>query len=293
MNRSVFNDNDRRQMRNLGIQEEKAISQIEMLKKGTPYMKLDRPCRIGDGIKVVSEEEFKKFITIYESSAGIKRLIKFVPASGAATRMLKELIYISNKYEKIERDFFVSENQQKDSDSQQILTFMDNIRRFAFYDELKSVMARDNFNTEALVDCGQYKEIIEYLLLHKGLGYSQLPKGLFKFHKYADGSRTAFEEHLEEAVKYMITDNKKVCSLHFTVSPEHKHKFDAFFESIRYGIENAYGIRFDISYSIQKKSTNTIAIDMEENPFRLDDGTILFRPGGHGALIENLNRIEA
>ena len=107
MNRSVFNDNDRRQMLNLGIQEEKAISQIEMLKKGTPYMKLDRPCRIGDGIKVVSEEEFKKFITIYESSAGIKRLIKFVPASGAATRMLKELIYISNKYEKIERDFFV------------------------------------------------------------------------------------------------------------------------------------------------------------------------------------------
>ncbi|MCP4669298.1 MAG: DUF4301 family protein [Deltaproteobacteria bacterium] len=173
---------------------------------------------------------------------------------------------------------------------QHLVIFMEGIEQFAFFDDLKSVMAKKGLDTNALLAKGRFNEIIDYLLTEKGLGYAHLPKGLIKFHTYPHSHRTSFEEHLVEAADYVRDENGR-CRLHFTVSPEHKERFKALFESVRKGYEEDFGARFRVDFSIQEKSTDRIAVDQENKPFRLDNGALLFRPGGHGALIENLNNI--
>jgi len=152
-------------------------------------------------------------------------------------------------------------------------------------------MSEDGLDIDTLTDDGHFKEVIEYLLGQKGLGYTQLPKALLVFHRYADGNRTAFEEHLVEAVEY-VRDVNGMCRLYFTVSPEHKQAFEDFLRKIVPRYEKHYGIQFSVEFSVQERATDTIAVDLENKPFRLNDGTIFFRPGGHGALIENLSNID-
>ena len=286
-----LSDNDKKQVDKLGISEKQVISQIEVLKKGVPYMKLDRPCTVGDGIRSVSKEELKELAKIFHEYGREKKLVKFVPASGAASRMFKTLFNFYNRYPQIQRDSVALKAQKGDKDNQYLLIFMDDIRKFAFYDDLKSVMSEDGLDTDTLTDDGNFKEVIEYLLGQKGLGYTQLPKALLVFHKYPDGNRTAFEEHLVEAVGY-ARDINEMSHLHFTVSPEHKQEFEGFLKKIIPHYEEHYGIRFSVGLSVQERATDTIAVDLENKPFRLNDGTILFRPGGHGALIENLRNID-
>ncbi|HDH98545.1 MAG TPA: DUF4301 family protein [Deltaproteobacteria bacterium] len=291
MNESIFDEKDMNQMKNRGISLEKVISQIKMFEKGTPYVNLNQPCTIGNGIRSVTEDELKKLISIFEEYAPKKRLTKFVPASGAASRMFKILLRFNNEFSMIQRDIIASEAQEENGDRLYMITFMDGIRKFAFYDDLKAVMAGDGIDSEALVDSGQFKEIIDYLLTRKGLSNAQLPKGLLKFHNYHDSNRTAFEEHLVEAADY-AKDENGICNLHFTVSPEHKKKFEAFLDRVRMRYEQDYGVRFRVGFSVQEKSTDTIAVDLDNKPFRLNDGALLFRPSGHGALIENLNNLQ-
>ena len=286
-----LSNNDKKQISALKMTEQQIISQIELLKKGTPYLRLDRPCTIGDGIRSVSKEELKKLVKIFDEYSMERELLKFVPASGAASRMFKTLFSFFNQYPQIQRDSVALNAQKGDKDSQYLLTFMDSIRKFAFYDDLKSIMGKDDLNTEILTDDGSFKEIIDYLLGQKGLGYAGLPKALLMFHRYPDGNRTALEEHLVEAAEY-VRDINGICQLHFTVSPEHKQTFEGFLKKIKLRYEKHYGVQFDAGFSVQEKATNTIAVDLENKPFRLNDGTILFRPGGHGALIENLSNIE-
>lgn len=291
MNESIFDEKDMNQMKARGISLEKVISQIKMFKKGTPYLKLNQPCTIGNGIRSVTEDELKKLASIFEEYAPKKRLTKFVPASGAASRMFKTLLRFNNEFNMIQRDIIASEAQEENGERLQMVTFMDGIHKFAFYDDLKAVMAGSGIDAEALIDSGQFKEIVDYLLTQKGLDNAQLPKGLLKFHNYHDSSRTAFEEHLVEAADYSKDENG-ICNLHFTVSPEHKEKFETLLDGVRMRYEKDYGVRFQVGFSVQEKSTDTIAVDLENRPFRLNDGTLLFRPGGHGALIENLNNLQ-
>ncbi len=291
VNKMRYSEADKKQIEAREITQEKVISQIEMFKKGAPYLELNRPCTIGDGIRSIAEEELKQLSMIFEEYAPRKGLIKFVPASGAASRMFKTLLRFNNEYEQIQKNSIASKTRQGDKDNQHLLTVIDGIRQFAFYNDLKSVMAGDGFDADTLIGSGEFKEIIDYVLMQKGLGYAKLPKGLLKFHKHPNGNRTAFEEHLVEAADY-VRDKNKMCHLHFTVSPEHRAGFDALLETVRAQYEEYYGVRFSVNFSIQEKSTDTIAVDVDNNPFRDSDGTMLFRPGGHGALIENLNKLK-
>jgi hypothetical protein len=286
-----LSDNDKKQISALKMTERQVISQIELLKKGVPYMKLDRPCTVGDGIRSVSKEELKELAKIFHEYGKERELVKFVPTSGAASRMFKTLFNFYDRYPQIQRDSVALKAQKGDKDSQYLLMFMDGIRKFTFYDDLKSVMSEDGLDTDTLIDDGSFKEVIEYLLGQKGLGYAQLPKALLLFHKYPDGNRTAFEEHLVEAVEY-VRDVNGMCRLHFTISPEHKQAFEGFFGKIMPHYEEHYGSHFNVDFSVQERMTDTIAVDLENKPFRLNDGTIFFRPGGHGALIDNLSNID-
>ena len=190
--------------------------------------------------------------------------MKFVPASGAATRMFKELFE------------FVNDGKR----GKGIDTLLENIGKFAFWPELK-----------ALLPAGADDRTIVSAIVNEGLGYGRKPKGLVTFHAYPEGARKAVEEHLVEGAVYAAANG--VAKIHFTVSPEHIEGFQELLAAKVPVYEKRFGIRYDISFSVQKPSTDTIAVNPDNTPFRQDDGTLLFRPAGHGALIENLNEIDA
>jgi hypothetical protein len=168
---------------------------------------------------------------------------------------------------------------------------MDGLKKFAFFRELKSALSGQGFNVDTLLEKGYFRDILRFLLTGDGLDYVNLPKGLLKFHEYPEGSRTAFEEHLVEAASY-VADEDGRCPLHLTVSQEHLNGFDSSFKAVRPIYEERYGVVYDISFSMQAKSTDTLAVKLDNTPFRQEDGRLLFRPGGHGALLKNLNDID-
>ena len=285
-----LNKEDLDQIKKPGITTEQVNAQIEMFKRGFPFSKLNRPATVGDGIIVLQETELERLGDVYLQAALSGRTMKFVPASGAASRMFKLLLSFNNRYEQIDEKHIRAEAEKDDADHKTFLQFIRGIKSFAFYDDLKTAMSGDDLETETLLSEGQYKGILEYLFTSKGLNLSNLPKGLIKFHQYPDQSRTPFEEHMVEAAAY-TQDREKNVRIHFTVSPEHEEPIQAHIMNIRDRYEKS-GIRYDLSFSVQKTSTDTIAVDMENNPFRDRDGRLLFRPGGHGALLENLNDLK-
>ncbi|MBI4619387.1 MAG: DUF4301 family protein [Desulfobacterales bacterium] len=291
MSYSIFSHDDIKQMKAIRITEEQVISQIKLFKKKPSYLKLNRPCTIGDGIRVIPEDEIKELILHHQEAASRGRLLKFVPASGAASRMFKSLLNFNNLNHEIDRDYITRKAGEDTEQAEDILSFMDGIRKFAFFDDLKSSMSASGLDIDTQIGKGQFKEIVHCLLTSQGLNYADLPKGLLKFHQYSNGSRTAFEEHLVEAADY-VKDAQNVCRLHFTVSPEHQESFKGLMKDVRNEYEKKYNARFQADFSLQKRSTDTIAVDMGNQPFREKDGKLLFRPGGHGALIENLNDLK-
>ncbi len=210
-----------------------------------------------------------------------KRALKFVPASGAASRMFKNLYeFLAASYDNPTNDF-----EKK---------FFSGITRFAFYDALNAACLRnERKDITALMAEGSYKAIVSNLLEEKGLDYGHLPKGLLLFH-HADGGsvRTAMEEHLAEGALYAKNHAGEV-NIHFTVSPEHQALFEKLVTEKKAEYEEKFSVGYDISFSTQKPSTDTIAVNMDNTPFRDKDGALVFRPGGHGALIENLNDVDA
>ncbi len=169
--------------------------------------------------------------------------------------------------------------------------FFDRLDRFAFYNDLKKVLADQGKNLSRLRKDRRHMEILSFLLYNPGLKYGSLPKGLILFHSYPDKNRTAFEEHLVEGSMHMGSNNRTI-PIHFTVSPEHMKKFKSKMKEVRSYYEKLSGIHYHVTYSVQKPSTDTIAVTPDNQPFRLQDGGFLFRPGGHGALIENLNELQ-
>ncbi|CAN5244987.1 DUF4301 family protein [soil metagenome] len=281
----MFSPEEIKEIKGRGSDPELVKKQIENFKQGFPYLELIKAATIGDGILKVNEQETKDFAVKYEEESANRKIIKFVPASGAASRMFKDLF-----------SFLQSEdsdlNNEDLSKNKTVAKFFERLKDFAFYDDLKKVMKENNIDLEESLKNKKYKEILTYFLLDEGLGYGELPKGLLKFHHYADEVRTPIQEHLVEGAAYTKDRSGKVY-LHFTVSPEHKDKFSQHIEQHRENYEKKYGVNFILSFSEQQASTDTIAVDMNNKPFRNEDGSILFRPAGHGALIENLNKLEA
>ena len=260
----MFTEKDLQQIEKHGLTPDAVERQLENFRRGFPFLKVVRAASPGDGVMVVGDAEAAAAVARYEREADRLGIVKFVPASGAATRMFKELFE------------FVNEGKR----GKGIDTLLDNIGRFAFWPELKAVLPPD------ADDKATVRAIVK-----DGLGYGQKPKGLVTFHAYPEGARKAVEEHLVEGAVYAAA--RGVARIHFTVSPEHIAGFETLLAEKVPVYERRFGIRYDISFSVQKPSTDTIAVNPDNTPFRQDDGTLLFRPAGHGALVENLNEIDA
>ena len=276
----MFSENDLSQMSLKGITEEQVRGQLKSISEGFPYLRLKSAATVGNGVQAYSDEQRDNFISEWNryKDEGHK-VVKFVPASGAASRMFKNLFaFVSAPYDKPETDF-----EEK---------FFDNIRKFAFADELSAVCQKNNGKTmDELIAGGEYKTVVKNLLGAEGLDYGQLPKGMLLFHNYPEGPRTPMEEHLVEAALYASSNAE--ANVHFTVSSNHKDLFRARVEKTVDRYAEKYGIKYNVSFSEQKPSTDTIAANADNTPFRNADGSLLFRPGGHGALIENLSDIDA
>lgn len=277
----MLTEQDANTLREKGISPERLEAQLEAFRKGFPYLKLAAAASTERGIYAPGEEARDNFANAWKRYAAEGHtIVKFVPASGAASRMFKNMFaFLNASYEHPETDF------EK--------TFFSNLRRFAFHDDLDAACIRlHGLSADALLDQGQHKKIVEAMLCAEGLNYGQLPKGLLKFHSYPTGVRTPAEEHLVEGALYAKGGDGQV-KVHFTVSHEHLPLFRQLIDAKKGGLEEKYDARFDVSYSEQKPETDTVAVNPDNTLFRDKRGQLLFRPGGHGALIENLNDIDA
>ena len=277
----MFTSEDLLQLRQKGISAQQVEQQLQAFSKGFPYLRLQGAASIGNGIIAPQDHEVEAYIQEWEHyKVQGHHITKFVPASGAASRMFKNMFeFLDAPYDVPTTDFEKA--------------YFNGIHKFAFFDALNEACQRnEGQGVDALVAAGRYKDVVANMLQAKGLNYGQLPKGLLLFHRYADGSvRTPLEEHLAEAALYASSQGET--EVHFTVSAEHQPLFQQLLERVMDHYAEAYKIHYNVSFSVQKPSTDTIAANMDNTPFRTDDGRLLFRPGGHGALIENLNDLDA
>ncbi len=263
-----------------GITENNILAQLEDFRTGFPFLKIEAAAGINHGIMVPEKSERKQLIERWnEYKAQGKKIVKFVPASGAASRMFK--------------DMFAFLSADADVPSTEFeKTFFNSMERFAFYDALDAECRKnEGRGISQLLANGNYKAVVANMLEEKGLGYGRLPKGMLLFHSYPEGARTPMEEHLVEGALY--AGSRGEVNVHFTVSHEHLAYFEQKVAEKRDQLEQKYGMKYNISFSVQKPSTDTIAVNPDNTLFRNEDGTLLFRPGGHGALIQNLNDIDA
>lgn len=278
----MFTAKDLELLSEKGISEKQIEEQLACFRKGFPFLEIADSASVEKGILVISKEQQISYIEAWDAYlADNKKIVKFVPASGAASRMFKNL------YEFLSATYDVPTTSFEKS-------FFEGLTRFAFYDKLnETCLKNEDEYIPTLLANGKYKAIVENLLNEKGLNYGQLPKGLLLFHTAADNKiRTAMEEHLAEGAMY-AKNNAGEVNIHFTVSPEHKSLFEQLVAKKKEDYENKFSVKYDVSFSVQKPSTDTLAADMNNEPFRDNKGNLLFRPGGHGALIENLNDINA
>ncbi len=265
----MFSQEDIRQIELRGSSVKTVTAQVERFRKGFPWMRIIGPATPERGITVLSEEQAAAAADYYEN-AEVDGKCKFVPASGAASRMFKDIFAGLAVLEK---------GGDVPSDSA-VGRLASNIKKFAFY-------SAPLFGEPE--DTAEYRRgVAEKVLGEKGLGYGSKPKGVIRFHRYGDEARTAFAEHLVEAKEYM-RNTDGTASLVVTISPEHRSLFEAALDEVKTEYEKRYGVKYDVTFTYQDKATDTIAVDMKNRPFRKDDGSLLFRPAGHGALIYNLN----
>lgn len=276
----MLSQQDLQQIAVKGISEEQINRQLEEFKTGFPFLKLEAAAAIGKGIVSPETEERQNYVNAWnEYKSEGHKIVKFVPASGAASRMFKDMFsFVNADYDVPTTDF----------EKQYFL----NLTKFAFYDALDNKCQElYGKNITLLLADAKYKAIASAMLNAEGLNYGQLPKGMLLFHKYPEGARTPMEEHLVEGALYAASAGE--ANVHFTVSHEHMQMFEQRVAEKKNMYAEKYGVKYNISFSEQKPSTDTVAANPDNTPFRNDDGSLLFRPGGHGALIENLNEIEA
>lgn len=278
----MLTDNDKIQLRKLGISEKQVLTQMENFLKGFPFTCLVKPAIIGDGLIRLGDSETREMASLYDELATSLDIVKFIPASGAATRMFKDLYAFLDEPE-------AYDEQSVENKHPEVHRFFSRIDQFAFYHKLDA-----HFKGQLKKHSreGRYREVLKGLLGSEGLNYGSLPKGLLTFHRYDDHHRTSIEEHWVEGSLYARNKAGKA-RLHFTISPSHEDAFLELIEKQKPVYENRLGVSLDISYSFQKPSTDVVAVDMNNEFFRNEDGSLLFRPGGHGALLENLNDLDA
>lgn len=274
---SFFSHEDLKLILAKGIDPQEVLRQLQIFSRGKKPIRLIRPARLGDGIVQISPEERKRFVSLHDQAADRGRMLKFVPASGIASRMFK--------------DWYVCYQQGGFDSDEGRAKFLENISKFAFYNDLKEAMASEGETIENTIREGRDKDLLEFILTPRGLNYAWLPKAFLKFHLYDGRSRTALEEHLVEAAHY-VRDAKQICRIHFTISKEHESQWKDLLSQVKGDYEKLFGVTYEIAVTIQHPSTDTIAVDMENKPFRDRSGNIIFRPGGHGALLKNLNAVE-
>lgn len=283
-----FNSYDFVELYNRKIKFDAIEFQINILKNGIPKINLDRAATINDGIIKITKEEATYYSNYFDQKKENLKLKKFVPASGAASRMFKFLNEFLNdfKYEEESINAYINRKNEKN-----LPVFIVAKEKFPFYKKVletaKKAMPDFNLSEKDLRDYW----FVKTMLSSSYFDYANKPKGVLPFHQYKDHTATAIEEHLKECLYYATTNAKS--HLHFTVSEEHQKSFESIINEVKPKLENASNVTIDIKYSYQNKSTDVIAIDFEGFPFRDENNNILFRPGGHGALIENLNNLNA
>ncbi len=266
---------DKIQIQNHGLEEAHILRQIAKFRDGVKYLKLNRPCTIGDGITRIDEGAYTFLTEKFELAQAEGRVQKFVPASGAATRMFKNLINELNN------------NHVNEAEAAEVFFLLP---QFALFDELEVKLSQHGISFGVLQKKKDIKTLLAFLLTDRGLNLANLPKLLIPFHRYSQGNRTPFAEHLIEAEQY-ARDKNGIARLHFTISPKHETLFQTHMEKV---LETFCGkTMFEIGYSFQKPYTDTIAVDLNFEPFRTQNDELVFRPGGHGALIENINVLSA
>lgn len=292
MRQLVFSQKDKEQIRSLDLTPDQVKDQLTLFEKGPPHVTLDRPATIGDGIQSFSPRQKKQLAESFGSLHHDKSMIKFVPSSGAATRMFRIPLSFYNHPEKIKRWLGRKNHPDIGGDERFMTEFLKGFqdKKFPFYADLESVLEKKSLDLTGLINQGKIKTILKYLLTPDGLNYANLPKALLRFHRYPGHSRTPFEEHLIETTRYLKSTSGEI-KLHFTLSPEFREKFRRHRDSLLKKLQQN-NTRYTISFSIQKPHTSTIAVDKNHHPFRNGEGRLVFRPGGHGALIENLNGLD-
>lgn len=275
----TLNQKDRETLKARGISEEKFNEELRRLKSGFPYLRIEGPATVGNGIMALNEEQRAYYQALWDKyvASGVK-VVKMVPASGAASRMFKNL-------------FKFAGGESMTPDTPFIEEFCNGIHDFAFFPELDATCVRlYGKGVDELFAEGRHRDVAKALVEPEGMNYGGLPKALLEFHTTADGPRTALEEHLAEGAQYAAGEDG-VVHVHFTVSPEHIPLVEAKVKAAAPVLAKKYGVAFDVTTSIQKPSTDTVALGPDGEPFRVD-GELFFRPGGHGALIENLGEID-
>lgn len=278
----LFNEQDRLQLQERAVSLEDARQQVEDMRTGLPYLSIKAAASLERGIVRLSREEEAYYMDAWQDylSKPQAEVCKMVPASGAASRMFKSL-------------FAFVESEANEPDTPAVQRFFEELPHFAFYESLGRTCLRSKWKgISNLLENKEYKAVIDALLGEKGMNYGNLPKGLLLFHNYPKGACTAAEEHLVEGALYARHADGRV-RIHFTVSPEHQAQFESTLEHARKHFEEKYGVSYELSYSQQKPSTDTLALTPEGELFRKADDSLLFRPGGHGALISNLGDLDA
>jgi hypothetical protein len=271
---------DIKQLAEKGISPAQFEEQLACFRNGFPFLHVEKAATIGDGIVCITDTEKKMYFSVWNHYLSEnKKVVKFVPASGAASRMFKDLF-----------EFLESDRIEPKTAFERM--FFGQLSHFAFFDDLNKACLKNNAQgIEGLLAAKEYKAIIKNLLDSHGLNYGALPKGLLKFHHYKKNeNRTPTEEHLVEGALYANAGNE--VALHFTVSAEHRTLFEKHLSEVLEKYSLLYKVNYSVSISEQKKSTDTVATDANNEPFR-EKGKLLFRPGGHGALIANLNDLDA
>ncbi len=274
MKKSILSAKDIRQIKASGISPDGVEEQLAFYRRGSHYLKLHRPCAVKDGIVAIAPAQRKKLIDLYENQSGLYKIIKFVPASGAASRMFTDWFSASEKcgfgFRDLDRKFFRD------------------LKQFPFFP-----LIAENKTGSQLLQKKDIKRLLKYILTDEGLNYGNLPKALIPFHRYPEGKlRNALEEHLLEAAGY-ITGTNGVSHLHFTLAPEHKQDITKYLKKVMAKHESVCRRKYKVTFSVQSVSTNTIAVDETNQPLRDAKGELIFRPGGHGTLLGNLNNLDA
>jgi hypothetical protein len=279
----TLTERDLRQLAAIGKAPSAVLDELEILRTGIPPARLVRPCVEGDGVLLQRDLDSLPLEKSFSDAAANGRMMKFVPASGAASRMFQlQFSFLGN--ESLSSRWLSGEIKAGANEARAILDFLQRLPRFAFFPALREAMSAEGLHLEGQLESGDYRSILGFLLEKKGLGYGSTPKGLVSFHLYDTGPRSAFEEHLVEAQGF-LADEDGLVRIHFTVASEYLQRVQKHMECspILEGSSD-----FTISFSAQRPATDTIAADMSGEPFRTDDGGLLLRPGGHGALLQNL-----